>query len=253
MPSWVTGMSEASDAPDGDRRKVRGPERQARMVYPYYPGIYPMNQGMVFPMNQLPPLPPPRVTRDSVLFQLLPNRNDLQFMFDIGISGQKVYLISSVSVCSFWINQHQFLDKKLPCEISKSVVNGTNYIAFAQNTTGMDIIVELKLNIDGEIDNLVNHIVEKLPKATPRQVDPFVTSTCPISGQKIVTAARGHSCDHTQCFDLRGFIIRSIDTGNFACPICGQINDFVDLRHDPTYLLQIVSADDTMFEMFEMN
>lgn len=232
---------------DGDKRKVKSSGRQARIVYPYYPGVYPMNQGMGFAMNPLPPLPAPRVTPNSVLFQLVPNRSDLQFTFDIGISGQKVYLISSVSMLSFQINQRQFIDVKLPCEISKSIINGTNYISFGQNTTGVDITVELKFNIGSEIDNMVNHIVEILPKAETKHGDPFANSVCPISRQKIAIASRGKSCEHMQCFDLREFIVRAIETGNFCCPICGDlIYNFADLRYDPTYL-QAVRTEESMF------
>lgn len=43
---------------------------------------------------------------------------------------------------------------------------------------------------------------------------------CPITGNRIITPARGQNCRHFQCFDLRKFLESNHERTLWSCPVC---------------------------------
>ena len=222
------------DVDPASRRKGAPGVRQARFVYPYCP----TSQSTTFLVKPVP-LPPPHVTPQSVTFCLPPGRNDLNFVFQVATCpGQNVYMRSIMPIppLTFQINQRQFVNVVLPCNVSRAIVNGNNLVSFCQHASPCSAIVELKLDIAEDIEQMVQFVLEGLPKAEPITMDPFAgTDTLPRM-EKIEIPCRGRLCKHPQCFDLRAFLRYAIDTGIWQCPFCGVGLQLVDLRHDPTYL-----------------
>jgi len=89
-------------------------------------------------------------------------------------------------------------------------------------------------NYTRDINEVINEIVFSRPPAP--FVPPMNTSSliCPMSQVPITCPGRGAECYHSQCFDLREFLILQIGD-DWKCPICNSPIDYESLRYDPVF------------------
>ncbi|KAL9230989.1 hypothetical protein vseg_006267 [Gypsophila vaccaria] len=59
-----------------------------------------------------------------------------------------------------------------------------------------------------------------------------ISLNCPISYSRIKIPAKGHMCNHYQCFDLSNFVEINSKRPSWRCPHCNQSVGFTDLRVD---------------------
>lgn len=230
--------------------------RQARMIYPFcmvpQQGYAPQNN-FVSPQMFSPSLPQPYVTEDSIVFTLLPYRNDLNYQFSLQIGpGQTVYATSTPQApimfpISFALNRVPFINVTLPIELTGAIQNGSNLISFQQINTTQPLFLSICMSQPPNIEDLIDKIINEFPHATSLNsqfsnigVLPFPTSTDPISGGQINQPCRGVNCTHVQCFDLRSFIEKALNENSWVCPICGSMLPYEKLRYDPTFF-EIIS------------
>lgn len=227
--------------------------RQARMIYPFcmvpQAGI-PSNAQNTFVSPQMcsPSLPQPYVTDSSICFTLLPFRNDLNYQFSLRTGpGQRIYATSGSQMpilfpISFALNRIPFINVKLPVDLTGAIQNGSNLISFQQINSTQPIFLTICLSPSPQINGLVEKVINEFPQATPANFNinnlgslPFPTIADPISGRQIMQPCRGVNCTHIQCFDLRSFIEKALNENSWACPICGSMISYENLRYDPSF------------------
>ncbi len=61
------------------------------------------------------------------------------------------------------------------------------------------------------------------------EMEEQLSTQCPISNETMVIPARGANCKHLTCFDLRTFLVFSLQAGMFQCPHCNNSILFKEL------------------------
>ncbi|OHT07227.1 hypothetical protein TRFO_01400 [Tritrichomonas foetus] len=95
--------------------------------------------------------------------------------------------------------------------------------------------------IDGkfvDVNDIVQQIVYNRPPAPHIPNNEMLTNVCPLSFCPITCPSRGVFCLHSQCFDLRSFLLLQSDE-NWLCPICRTPITWNSLRYDPAFFLRI--------------
>lgn len=73
---------------------------------------------------------------------------------------------------------------------------------------------------------------------------------CPINGKLMKYPGKGIHCTHSQCFDLKEYMIRALNHRNWVCPICRQSTPIEDLFFSkPTYELIQAAKKPFSFQM----
>ena len=62
------------------------------------------------------------------------------------------------------------------------------------------------------------------------EMETCVSLECPLSGGRIIQAARGEACTHERCFDLKTFLTFAESSGAWQCPVCQKPLPFADVR-----------------------
>ena len=242
--------------------------RQARLVaFPaFYRGMGPQNHPgtMSQPIfNQIPypqsPVvyPPPQILNNSFVFTLLPGQNEIPYSINIDKShlGKATLNVSSnVQTITFSLNGTVFTQATPPLDITNIIVHGQNYLQFTTIGYTNPSFIEIKLEDIQDPDVLVQKVINEFPAPPPILEDPYSTNICPITQTTIDKPARGVNCTHAQCFDLKNFIVRGIQTNTWTCPICGMPISFQDLRYDRDYNKQntfVLSDGDEENSMFQ--
>lgn len=244
-------------SPLARRPRVKSSARQARLVaFPtmaqhFYGGMalqnqpniamsQPVFQGMGFPQQQMI-YPQPQIANNSIIFTLLPQQREIPYSVNIDkMHFPKATLKASggVRAITFSINNTLFTNAVPPVDLSALIVHGPNFLQFCTFGFQTPIFIEIALEDIKNPDALVEQVMNQFPAAPPIVPDPFANLNCPISHQKIENAGRGVNCVHAQCFDLKNFIKRGIETNCWDCPVCGNKIPFEDLRYDRDYLKQ---------------
>ena len=251
---FVTQYSESSPLTQKTRRKSSA--RQARLVgfpmqQPFYSGMplqtqapmtmsQPVFNAMTFQQSQVV-YPQPQIINNSIVFTLLPQQNEIPYSVPIDKQNYpKATLKASggISSITFSLNNTLFSNAALPIDISSLIVNGNNFFQFCTFGFQTTIFVEISLESYQDPQVLVDRVVNQFPAPPPIVSDPFATYICPITQKSIEKPARGVNCTHSQCFDLKAYILRSLETNTWECPICGCSLPYEDLRYDRDYLKQ---------------
>lgn len=174
----------------------RSDTRTARLVYP-----------MRAPAATLVPV----VTPESIEFMLPPGRDDLNFTFQMRMfAKQNVFMRGSgILGLTFRINGVLFEKARFPCDVSKAVVSGVNWIAFGGNFGPTPLKPELCFDVSRDIESMVARVVSN------------------GRGTNVVT----ETCTHVESFEIWGFMRRAITTGVWTCPVCGAPAGVEQLRH----------------------
>jgi len=262
--------SNVESTQNNNRVRRKSSARQARLLTFPVPTNTPLKQSSVLNISQ--PLfshmmynpnsfiPPPRVTPNSITFTIYPQNCEASFSFMLSMSEKQnvtLYGPSSVPYLTFSLNKFLYNNVALPIDVSASVVQGNNYIVFPAYLLSNSICVELRTIDLQNPDVLMKQVIEQFPIAHHVNFSGSITKKCPISKKLIDNPARGDNCQHLQCFDLKSFLERAIQTQNWACPVCGMQIPFNDLRYDPSYLktpevLKIEEIhDDTVTQIFD--
>lgn len=246
----------SSDIPEpsplSQRPRRKSNARQARLIaFPqFYPNMplqmhtqlhmsQPVFQQMNFNPTPVQMVPAPQVTKNSIIFTLIPQQRELSFNFQINLANiTKVTVISAtgLNALTFSMNSTLFRNVALPFDLTQNIINGNNIIQFCTYGLMRSIFVELKLEDQKDPEEILTKIINEYPAAPFVEQDLFPSNICPITQQVIDKAGRGVHCTHTQCFDLRAFIKRGLSTGNWECPICGQSIPLEELRYDRDYM-----------------
>ena len=98
----------------------------------------------------------------------------------------------------------------------------------------MPVALCVKLVKKAHTSSIINKILSFDP---PQEIKPTeeMKPVCPLTRKFIYTPARGCSCQHSQCFDLSGFIAFGFKFNSWQCPICHKILYPDDLRVDPNF------------------
>lgn len=74
------------------------------------------------------------------------------------------------------------------------------------------------------IYQLVQRIITERAPAPVYRTHPnsILDGVCPLTRKLIARPARGMKCEHSECFDLTGYICYSLKNKSWACPICNR-------------------------------
>ena len=240
-------------SPIAPKTRRKSSARQARLVaFPaFYNGMgiqsqtaatmsQPNFNQLQFPQSPVV-YPPPQISNNSFIFTLLPGQREIPYSINIDKShlGKAIFNVSgNVRTITFSINGTLFTQATPPIDITNLIVHGPNYLQFCTFGFTATSFVEIKLEDVQNPDVLVQKIINEFPAPPPINQDPYSTNICPISQTTIDKPGRGVNCTHSQCFDLKNFIVRAMEMNVWDCPVCGRPISFEELRYDRDYMKQ---------------
>jgi len=250
------GIRTSSSNEQKPRRRTNA--RQARLIRPPVFGL-PIHQsaGTPFISNSISSLPamqlvPPvynQVANNSGcgegIYWLVSNYPMEQlFQFNVQKERYRTFLLICAVpnfIHSFRINNLCYTAAKFPIDVTESVVNGANTIAFGILPTDFPVCFQLKCEMLQNYESVVKEVKESriIPPPIPR--DPVANSVCPISRTEIETPVRGIECKHYQCFDLKTYISFSYARNSWQCPICQKYSPIEFLCYIPNYMKESYS------------
>lgn len=117
-----------------------------------------------------------------------------------------------------------------PVDMQNQTFQFNDYVDHPVKPNSNTVIVK---NIPRDINEAVEEIIVMRPPA-PVMPKNDISYVCPFSSVPITCPGRGVFCNHSQCFDMREFILSQIDD-NWTCPICNMPIDYDQLRFDPYF------------------
>ena len=256
------GCQHQEPSPLTQRSRRKSSARQARLLpFPctqtYFNGMSLQNQNMamsqpIFPgmgYQQQMVYPQPQMCNNSIIFTLLPQQREIPYTINIDkMHFPRAILKASSGVMNltFSINNKLFSSAVPPVDISNLTNHGINYFQFCTFGYQSPIFVEVALESMQNPEVLAQQIVSRFPEPPQVMSDPFSIWICPLSNQKMELPGRGVDFSHYQCFDLKSFIKRGIESNCWECPICRNTLSYEELRYDRNYM-----KEDTIFTIPE--
>jgi hypothetical protein len=89
------------------------------------------------------------------------------------------------------------------------------------------------------VDEIVRHILARESAAAVQETLHKETGICPLSRKIITCPVRGSKCEHSDCFDLVGYLAYGAKGNTWICPVCHKPAQPDELRVDPEFFLRI--------------
>jgi hypothetical protein len=88
------------------------------------------------------------------------------------------------------------------------------------------------------VDEIVRHILARENAAAGQETLHKETGICPLTRKIITCPVRGSKCEHSDCFDLVGYLAYGAKGNIWICPVCHKPAQPDELRVDPGFFFR---------------